>query len=170
MVLCIILLVFVGVFVFYKLSYSGEGSSSSTSSSLKTDTFTSDRDPEFMKWNIEHDADIFGYSIAGINFRQLDYTFIGPFEGTVRIEPDNQYDQYAVAIYRGRKKVGYIPKKDSRYVHDKIIEQGEKVNCIGYIYTFMSDDYTDKFAGMVIPDLKIEPRTTVISPLQNSDT
>ena len=68
----------------------------------------SEPEEEFHDWCRAYSADVIGYNIAGINFRHLDYSHIGEFDGTIRIEEGNPYDENAVAIYRGRKKVGYI--------------------------------------------------------------
>lgn len=105
---------------------------------------------DFDKWCSLHDADTCGYSIAGINFRKLDYSHIGPFEGTLQIEPENPHDSKAVAIFRGRKKVGYIPSEFNEDVFDELLKTGGRGRCIGYIHTFFDDEDEEKFAGKVI--------------------
>ena len=41
-------------------------------------------------------------------------------------EAENKYDQYAVAIYRNNKKVGYIPKENSRIIAS-LMDSREKI-------------------------------------------
>ena len=105
---------------------------------------------EYDDWCSQHDADIYGYSIAGINFRKLDDSHTGPFDGTLQIEPDNPHDSKAVAIFRGRKKVGYIPKEYNEDVFDCLLKMGGHSPCIGYIHTFFDDEGKKRFAGKVI--------------------
>lgn len=105
---------------------------------------------EYDDWCHQHHADIYGYSIAGINYRKLDYSHIGPFEGTLQIEPENQYDSKAVAIFRGRKKVGYVPKEFNEDVFNELLKMGGHGPCIGYIHTFFDDEDEERFAGKVI--------------------
>ena len=105
---------------------------------------------EYDDWCSQHDADIYGYSIAGINFRKLDDSHTGPFDGTLQIEPDNPHDSKAVAIFRGRKKVGYIPKEYNEDVFDCLLKMGGHGPCIGYIHTFFDDEGKKRFAGKVI--------------------
>lgn len=109
-----------------------------------------DSDDSYEDWCKEHAADIDGYSIAGINFRHLDHSHTGPFEGTVKVEPDNPHDSHAVAIFRGRKKVGYIPRDFNEEVFYELLKNGGQAPCSGYIHTFLDEEYQEKFAGKII--------------------
>jgi len=44
-------------------------------------------------------------------------------------EPDNHYDRYAVEIYAGDKKLGYIPKTDNRHI-SRLIDEGATLDCV----------------------------------------
>lgn len=70
----------------------------------------------------------------------------GWFNGYAKIEPDNQYDHFAVAIYRDdHKHLGYIPKDDLgmfHYIHDK----GGYVHAYGVL---SYDCWNDKWFGLV---------------------
>ena len=107
-------------------------------------------DDEYDAWCRKHNAEEIGYKIAGINFRKLDSSHVGPFDGVMLIEPENPYDPNAVAIFRGRKKVGYIPKEYNELVFNELLKMGGGGPCIGFIHTFINEDYQEKFAGMVI--------------------
>ena len=107
-------------------------------------------DDDYEDWCEEHCADNIGYSIAGINFRHLDYSHTGPFSGTVKVEPDNPHDSKAVAIFRGRKKVGYIPREFNEGVFYELQKKGGQDTCIGYIHTFLDDELEEKFAGKIV--------------------
>lgn len=107
-------------------------------------------DDQLMEWRRKNYADNIEYSIAGINFRGLNNSHLGPFDGVVVLEEDNPHDPFAVAIYRGRKKVGYIPKRDSITVHDDISKNGGCSVCSGFIYTFLDENGRERFAGKVI--------------------
>lgn len=113
---------------------------------------------EYKEWEQRSGADIYGYNIAGINFRGLNTSHLGRFSGTLRLEEDNPHDPDAVAIYRGRKKVGYIPRSSSAAVHDDLQKEGGEANCEGYIYIFFDEYGAEKFAGKII-----------IVPTQGSD-
>lgn len=109
-----------------------------------------DIEDEYQDWCQAYSADIIGYKISGINFRHLDDSHLGEFVGTIKIEEGNPYDDYAVAIYRGRKKVGYIPREHSRAVFDELLKSNGSAECVGFIYTFIDETLTEKFAGRII--------------------
>lgn len=57
------------------------------------------------------------YPIAGIRFRGLSLTDIGRFEGYARAETDNEYDDYAVSVFReDYTRLGYIPLEIFSYI------------------------------------------------------
>jgi len=66
--------------------------------------------------------------VAGLQYGECtDDTFILDESLSLVPEPDNPYDRYAVAIFKKEKRVGYIPKTNSRIVAS-IIENGSKVH------------------------------------------
>lgn len=69
-------------------------------------------------------------SIAGAQYRNTRKN-IGAFLGTVRPDPDNEYDPNAIAIYDGKRLVGFIPRAeqaDFREWSDK-----PELLCVGFI-------------------------------------
>lgn len=101
-----------------------------------------------------------GFRIAGINHQNLSDKYIGAFKGTVKAEDWNAFDPKAVAIYRGQKKVGYIPKEFSADVYSSL-KNGKDV-CYGCIYAWY--DY-DKDRGR----LQHYAGKVIIGPLQDAD-
>lgn len=88
---------------------------------------------EFDAWEARFcSADNPGIRIAGISFQKLSDADLGAFKGTLRAEDWNAFDPNAVAIYRGRKKVGYVPKEQSSEVYDSLAN-GTSL-CYGCIY------------------------------------
>jgi len=90
------------------------------------------------------------YKIAGINLQGLK-KFSGAFQGKIQHEGWNAFDPYAVAIYSGKKKIGYISKDDSQAVYQMLSDKAIDGGCYGCIYTQynVSDDY-DKNMEMQI--------------------
>lgn len=95
-----------------------------------------------------------GLKIAGVNKQNLTDRYLGAFKGTLKAESWNAYDSKAVAIYRGKKKVGYVPKEFSAKVFDSLTD-GNGV-CYGCIYKWAEPGYGDKvyefFAGKIVMD------------------
>lgn len=111
-------------------------------------------DIQYEEWQERYDADENGFSIAGANFRNLDETHLGEFIGKLKLEPDNPYDKNAIAIYRGRKKVGYIPRGMTILLKEQFKINGGSMECFGFIHTFINEDGLERFAGTVIPGIK----------------
>ena len=85
-------------------------------------------------WNgVDITDRLFEYSIAGINYRNLNDGYLGDFVGEVKMEENNQYDPKAVAVYAGGKKVGYIPRGENIDVYDKLAGSNGTASCRGYI-------------------------------------
>ena len=59
------------------------------------------------------------YFVAGFQYHNgpelLDYMKIG-HEISMRAEPKNPYDHYAVELSYDNKKIGYIPRKDNKHI------------------------------------------------------
>lgn len=67
--------------------------------------------------------------IAGIGHH---YPYTGGFAGYIIPEPNNPYDENAMAIYILDKKIGYIPKRDN--IHYKDWCNNQPMPCVGCIY------------------------------------
>ena len=93
-----------------------------------------------------------GYKIAGINLQKLTDRYLGAFKGTLKAEEYNAFDPKAVAIYRGQKKVGYVPKEFSAQVFDSL-DDGKGV-CYGCIYKWYKlEQYIgriENYAGRIV--------------------
>lgn len=96
-----------------------------------------------------------GYRIAGINHQNLTERYCGAFKGTIKREEWNAYDSKALAIFYGRKKVGYIPSESCTDVL-QLLGTREKLECYGCIYRWQKiTDTGDKrfeeyFAGKIV--------------------
>lgn len=73
--------------------------------------------------------------IAGISFRCTEADE-GGFMGGVRLEPDNDHDPNAIAVYTNEgKHVGYVPKDKQAEVR-AAMNGDDAAPCVGYIGTF----------------------------------
>lgn len=72
------------------------------------------------------------YSIKGINFRDIDDSMLGDFVGTARALKSNSHDAYAIGVYRGNRRVGFLPR-GNKELHAEIIARGGSVRVDGYI-------------------------------------
>lgn len=78
------------------------------------------------------DEDGYRYDIKGINFCNIDDTMLGDFFGTVRALKSNTHDPYAIGVYRGNKRVGFLPR-GNKELHAKIMSVGGSTGIEGYI-------------------------------------
>lgn len=85
------------------------------------------------------DANIREFSIKGINFRDLDDMMLGDFMGYVRALKSNPHDKYAIGVYVGNKKVGFLPR-GNKELHEKIMANGGTAGAEGYITKGESED------------------------------
>ena len=88
------------------------------------------------------------YSIKGINFRDIDDTMLGDFEGYVRALKSNRYDPYAIGVYVGNRKVGYLPR-DNKDLHKAIMLMGGTAAADGYIAKDSAEDGRTFYYGKV---------------------
>lgn len=73
--------------------------------------------------------------IAGISFRCTEADE-GGFMGGVRLEPDNEHDPNAIAVYTNEgKHVGYVPRDKQAEVR-AAMNGDDAAPCVGYIGTF----------------------------------
>lgn len=89
------------------------------------------------------------FDIAGINFRGLNDQFLGLFDGMLYAEKDNEHDPYAVAIFKGSKHVGYIPR-GNKAVWQRAIDNGGVLHCTGYINKGRNDGRTYYYGEITI--------------------
>lgn len=84
--------------------------------------------------------DSFNTYIAGVSY-YLTEENIGAFVGTVDFEPENQYDENAIAVYNMNNQViGYIPR--SKQAAYKKFSNDAPSPCVGYIIPSNSSQYT----------------------------
>ena len=72
------------------------------------------------------------FEIRGISYRDISDHYIGLFDGMLYAEKDNEHDPYAVAIFKGSKHVGYIPRGNKK-IWQRVIDSGGVLHCKGYI-------------------------------------
>jgi hypothetical protein len=84
------------------------------------------------------------YSIKGINLSGIDDSYLGDHDGTAKAITDNDYDPYAVAIYVGKKRVGWLPA-GCVDVHKAIMELGGSIDVYVYIGKATDDDDGHEF-------------------------
>lgn len=66
--------------------------------------------------------------VAGLQYGEcVSDNFTSTEELIYKRENRNKYDKYAVAIYKNRKKVGYIPKENSRIIAS-LLDSGIKLS------------------------------------------
>lgn len=87
------------------------------------------------------DSDEYAFSIKGINFCNLDDSMLGDFAGTARALKSNPHDPFAIGIYRGNKRVGFLPRGNQE-LHERITALGGSVDAVGYIAKAEEDGKT----------------------------
>ena len=93
------------------------------------------------------------YSIKGINMSGITDKFLGDHDGIAKAVTGNAYDPYAVAIYVGRKRVGWLPA-GCVDVHAAIMEYGGAIDVHVYIGKATDEeDGHDFYFGKVQPGL-----------------
>ena len=102
-------------------------------------------------------ANIKGYTTKPLvgTFAREDVTLfdIGYFNGFAMIEPQNEYDSTAVAIWRDdEKKLGYIPRGNIG-LFNYIASQGGVVHVFGYLGY---DCWADKWMGTVAVEFNLD--------------
>lgn len=90
------------------------------------------------------------FSIAGINKRGLTDDDLGDYEGEVRCDYDNEYDDYALAVYTDEgKHVGFIPRGNVS-LFERIDRAGGSVPCELWIEQGEEDDRTFYYGRVII--------------------
>lgn len=72
------------------------------------------------------------FRLKGTSFYNLKRSDVGIFNGSAVAEENNQYDEYAIAIYKEGKKIGHLPT-GNKEMHEYIMNHGGTVNATGYI-------------------------------------
>lgn len=75
------------------------------------------------------------FPIAGAYYRDLPITMVGKFNGYAIAQTDNEYDQYAIAVYNDAGiHIGFLPRGNKKQ-HSYIIDEGEdkRVHAYGYL-------------------------------------
>ena len=88
------------------------------------------------------------YSIKGINFQDIDDTMLGDFVGYVRALKSNRYDPYAIGVYIGNRKVGYLPR-GNKDLHSAIMLMGGIAAANGYLAKDNAEDGQAFYYGRV---------------------
>lgn len=76
--------------------------------------------------------------IAGLLYRGITSKDVGYFEGILEPEPDNVYDEHAIAIYKGRKLVGYVPRRENKLLAQ--LGDIDGLSVFGYIIPKYDED------------------------------
>ena len=79
------------------------------------------------------------FSIKGINYANLDDSYLGDHDGYIKAISDHPKDPYAIAVYVGRKRVGWLPGGNSK-LHEKLLSIGGKAKADIFI-SKGNDDY-----------------------------
>lgn len=95
------------------------------------------------------------FKIAGLNHRKNLFTY-GNFEGYVKPEIDNPYDEYAIGIYSkfNEELVGYLPKsEDNKKLFNSMLKQDVLLYTSGYISEFIDENGERKLYGRIYLDI-----------------
>lgn len=99
-------------------------------------------------------------SIAGLSYRGITSKDVGYFEGVITPEPDNKYDEHAIAIYKGRKLVGYVPRRENKLLAQ--LGDIDGLSVFGYIIPQydeedLSDDDDQYYTGEIFIAISASP-------------
>lgn len=72
------------------------------------------------------------FELRVISYRDITDQYVGLFDGMLYAEKDNEHDPYAVAVFKGSKHVGYIPRGNKK-IWQMATESGGVLHCKGYI-------------------------------------
>lgn len=79
--------------------------------------------------------------LVGMKYRHLSMSDLGKFNGFAQAEDDNEFDDFAVAIYSNRgKHLGYIPRDDEE-MHEYLTDNFGSVNAYGYVAYSENEGY-----------------------------
>ena len=93
------------------------------------------------------------YSIKGINMSGINDKYLGHHDGVSKAVTDNDHDPYAIAVYVGKKRVGWFPA-GCIDVHEAIMELGGTIDVHVYIGKATDEeDGREFYFGKVQPGL-----------------
>jgi hypothetical protein len=84
------------------------------------------------------------YSINGINMSGITDKYLGHHDGVSKAITDNDHDPYAIAVYVGKKRVGWFPA-GCVDVHEAIMELGGTIDVHVYIGKAMDEEDGHEF-------------------------
>ncbi|MBQ1485258.1 MAG: hypothetical protein IIZ44_02250 [Muribaculaceae bacterium] len=88
------------------------------------------------------------YTIKGINMSGITDKYLGHHDGVSKAITDNDYDPYAIAVYVGKKRVGWFPA-GCIDVHEAIMELGGTMHTHVYIGKATDEDGREFYYGNV---------------------
>lgn len=100
----------------------------------------------------EDEEDEGTFSIKGINYANLDDSYLGDHDGYIKAVTDNPKDPYAIGVYVGRKRVGWLPGGNSE-LHAELLNIGGKAK-VNILISKGYDDYDNHpfyYGKAVIP-------------------
>jgi hypothetical protein len=74
---------------------------------------------------------------------------------TLKAEPDNRFDPYAVAIYFNKTKLGYIPKENNKEIN-KFLNLGYSQLFEAHINRIATDSHPEGQIGVVVRIAKVK--------------
>lgn len=151
-ILMIVIIVGYKLFMFFLSLDSKESRTKSYSNTTRrTDRYRSSDTSRTFTFKVENDNECYGddeklsnhfqklenegyrkVRIKGISFCNINRNDVGLFSGKAVAEINNEYDEYAIAIYKNGKRIGYAPA-GSFDVHGYILLRGGSVDAFGYI-------------------------------------
>lgn len=78
------------------------------------------------------------FSIKGINYANIDDSYLGDHDGYIKAVTNNPKDPYAIGVFIGKKRVGWLPA-GNRQLHDGLLSIGGKAK----VHVFISKSYDD---------------------------
>lgn len=107
-----------------------------------------DEDEEFA---IEYDEPIRGLNHAGIT-----PGMVGRFYGRVRAHTNNAFDRYAVGVYVGHRRVGFLPAGNEE-VHKWLRARGGVADAIGFIARNYDEEEDRHYYYGMVKILQLDP-------------
>ena len=71
--------------------------------------------------------------LAGVTFHKQAFTEAKVATGerlTLKAEPTNAYDVFAIAVYKGARHVGYVPRTHNMLIHLALVQRPQAVVCL----------------------------------------
>jgi hypothetical protein len=72
------------------------------------------------------------FEVSGIKFRFEQFTKAQVARGdrlTLKLEPTNQFDPNAIAVYKGDVQIGYVPRSHTKHIRDDLKARPEDIGC-----------------------------------------